>query len=233
MSTHNNLFDKSSLEYALSGGYAEKARVLECISNGQAENVDATLKQYLSHLLDLLQDDMQRCRDAMYFVWAQFNMAATRAGLSEFLVSDIQDKYYRRLESCTCVSEALRLCAQQARELTEDVAALRREQSYTRTVSLCCAYVHDHIYERLSVESIAEALHFGKSYLSHKFSEETGTTVLEYIHREKINEAKILLHSHIPISDIAAELCFSSQSHFTSVFKRITGMTPMQFRKKK
>ncbi len=170
MSTHNNLFDKSSLEYALSCGYAEKARVLECISNGPAENVDATLKQYLSHLLDLLQDDMQRCRDAMYFVWAQFNMAATRAGLSEFLVSDIQDKYYRRLESCTCVSKALRLCAQQARELTEDVAALRREQSYTRTVSLCCAYVHDHIYERLSVESIAEALHFGKSYLSHKFS---------------------------------------------------------------
>ena len=231
MSTHDNLFGANALGYTLSGGYEEKAELLDCISSGCTDGLEAILHRYLSHLLDLVQGSVQSCKDALYFVWAQFNMAVTRAGIGEFHARDIQDKYYRQLEYAASVDEALRLCAQQARELTESVTEVKREFRYTRAVSMCCSYINDHIYEKLTVESVAEALHFGKSYLSHKFSEETGTTLLDYIHRKNIDEAKLLLRSHIPIADIAAELRFSSQSHFTAVFKRLTGMTPTQFRK--
>ena len=107
---------------------------------------------------------------------------------------------------------------------------MRQELSYSEPAASCCAYIREHIYEKLTVDGIADALHFDKSYLSHRFHEETGVTILAFIHREKIEEAKLLLRSHIPISDISEELGFSLQSHFTAVFKRFTGITPHKFR---
>ena len=230
MSAIENLFGSSAVEYTESGGYDQKAALLECISSGDAERIEGVVKRYIEHLRDFVQDDMGCARDAMYFVWAQFNLAATRAGLSEYVASDIHKGYYRRLESAENTEEILAMCRQHAVDLCKAVSNVRRELGYSEPVAACCAYIREHIYEKLTVDGLSEALHFGKSYLSHRFREETGVTILEFIHREKIEEAKLLLRSHIPISDIAEELGYSSQSHFTDVFKRLAGMTPHRFR---
>ncbi len=230
MSTIENLFGSNADAYTESGGYEQKTELIECISAGDMESVDKISGLYLEHLKDLVRDDLHCARDAMYFVWAQFNLAATRAGLSEYTAHDIHKEYYGRLENAESTGEILDLCKRHAAELCEAVSKVRREKSYSQPVAACCAYIREHIYERLTVDGLSEALHFGKSYLSHRFREETGITILEFIHREKVEEAKLLLRSHIPISDIAEELGFSSQSHLTAVFKRTTGMTPHKFR---
>lgn len=233
MSTIENLFGSSAREYTETGGYDQKAELLECISTGNLEYLENVTQRYIDHLRDLVQGDMDCARDAMYFVWAQFNLAATRAGLSEYLANDIHKKYYSMIEAAQNVEEILSMCKQHAVDLCKAVSSIHRELSYSEPVATCCAYIREHIYTKLTVDEVSEVLHFGKSYLSHRFREETGVTILEFIHREKIEEAKLLLRSHIPISDISEELGFSSQSHFTSLFKRFTGMTPHKFRSKR
>lgn len=52
----------------------------------------------------------------------------------------------------------------------------------------------------------------------------------EFILKEKISAAKLLIKKHIPLVQIAESLGFSSQSHFTKQFKRETGMTPNQYK---
>ena len=81
MSAIENLFGSSAVEYTESGGYDQKAALLECISSGDAERIEGVVKHYIEHLRDFVQDDMGCARDAMYFVWAQFNLAATRASM--------------------------------------------------------------------------------------------------------------------------------------------------------
>ena len=72
---------------------------------------------------------------------------------------------------------------------------------------------------------------YAEIYLSRKFRQEMGITVTAYIIRQKIELAKQLLRAdNTPISDIAEQLCFSTQSYFSEQFRRVTGLTPGEYR---
>lgn len=69
------------------------------------------------------------------------------------------------------------------------------------------------------------------SYLSKLFAKEMHISVKAFILKDKITTAQnILLFSDFPISKIAASLGFSSQSAFTTAFRRLNGITPLQYR---
>lgn len=135
MSTIENLFGSSAQAYTESGGYDQKSELLQCISAGNLEQVGSVAERYIEHLRDLVKDDMDCARDAMYFVWAQFNLAATRAGLSEYQAHDIHKEYYSRMECSQNVEETLDLCRQHALELCEAVSNVRHEQGYSAAVA--------------------------------------------------------------------------------------------------
>lgn len=131
MSTIENLFGSSARAYTESGGYDQKAELLECISFGDLERVADVTDRYIRHLRDLVRDDIDCARDAMYFVWAQFNLAATRGGLSEYQAHDIHKGYYSRLEHTDSVEETLNMCRQHTVELCKAVSIVRQELSYS------------------------------------------------------------------------------------------------------
>ena len=68
-------------------------------------------------------------------------------------------------------------------------------------------------------------------YFSRLFARETGKKVSEYITDAKVRTAmNMLAHSDYSIMDIALSLGYSSQSAFTTVFKKHTSMTPKKYR---
>lgn len=83
----------------------------------------------------------------------------------------------------------------------------------------------------IKVSDMAKALEISRPYLCSHFKEITGITLSHYILTEKVNEAKrLLLFTDKSLSDISMHLAFSSQSHFQTVFKKITGKTPLGYR---
>jgi AraC-like DNA-binding protein len=79
--------------------------------------------------------------------------------------------------------------------------------------------------------SIAKQLNISPSYLSNKFKEETGETLKTFIARQKIEEAKnLIVYSDLSIGEIYSVLNFHDQSYFIKVFKKLTGLTPKQFK---
>ena len=93
-----------------------------------------------------------------------------------------------------------------------------------------CRFRH-HISERIGADEVADALYMSRPYLSARFIRETGMSLTDYILREKTEEAKKLLrYTDKPILAVSEYLGFSSQSHFTRVFKKITGLTPGKYR---
>jgi len=83
-------------------------------------------------------------------------------------------------------------------------------------------------------EDIAQFVHFHPSYLSRFFRKKTGWSLSEYIVRQRIEHAKLMLaQSDLRIGHIMNQLGYDNLSHFTRTFKKMTGYTPLQYRNKK
>jgi len=89
-----------------------------------------------------------------------------------------------------------------------------------------------HLKEGLpTVNYLSGKLSVSTRYLSDLLRQETGKTALEHIHIYIIKEAKnLLLSSENNVSGIAYDLGFESPSYFTRLFKKIVGVTPVQYR---
>jgi AraC-like DNA-binding protein len=93
------------------------------------------------------------------------------------------------------------------------------------------AFIRARFAERISVADVAEAAHLSPNYLSSVFKEATGQTVLDEIHRLRLDEARSrLAESDDSIKEIAMALGFESQHYFSRFFRRATGMTPSEYR---
>ncbi len=87
--------------------------------------------------------------------------------------------------------------------------------------------------EQLSINSIANSLHVSTSYLSRIFKKKTGMTCVEYITRKRIEKAKwLLINTDIKQHQIAQEIGYSNVYYFSIHFKKVTGETPGQYRKR-
>ena len=93
-------------------------------------------------------------------------------------------------------------------------------------------YMHAHISEQLSVNSIAEHCKVSISKLKRIFSVKYSIGVHEYFINLKVCRAIQLLRDGVNISQITDFLGFSSQPYFSTCFKRETGLTPSEYKNK-
>lgn len=83
-------------------------------------------------------------------------------------------------------------------------------------------------------DALAQHLHKDYSTLSKLFSKVEGITIEKYILHQKVEKVKELLsYGEQTISEIAFEMNYSSSAHLSNQFKKVTGMTPTQFKKLK
>ncbi len=88
-----------------------------------------------------------------------------------------------------------------------------------------------YIYQDISVEDFCHEMQYSKSYLSRIFLNEYGCTIHEYITSAKIKEAKTLIREQTyNFTQISDMLCFSNPLYFSRVFKKITGMSPSEYK---
>lgn len=94
-------------------------------------------------------------------------------------------------------------------------------------------YISEHIAGSPSIEEVAACSGYSESHFKMKFKKATGIPPAEYINLKRIEYSKWLLsHTNQSISDIGNRLNFSTSSYFCSSFKKYTGYTPKEYRKK-
>jgi len=92
-------------------------------------------------------------------------------------------------------------------------------------------YLRDTFQDKFELEHVAKVAGLSKYHLERVFKKATGMHLHTYAMSLRIDRAKQLLSSiNKPILDIALELGFSDQSHFTNAFKRFTGTSPRSYR---
>lgn len=160
--------------------------------------------------------------------------AAIDGGVAPQKAFSMSDVFISNIERMTQVLPIQAAVVEYEREFARAVEQVKHDSEHNRYVERAKEYVAEHIDESIRVVQIGEALGINENYLTVLFHKYEGITLQHYIRKEKVRQAKeLLLYSSYSCSEIAALLCFSKQSHFSSAFKREVGMTPAKYRESK
>lgn len=113
------------------------------------------------------------------------------------------------------------------------LVAEARGKTYPLPIQRALKYIHQNLYEKISLKDVASFSRVHPNYLSSLFKAEVGININEYMRKTKIDEAKkLLLDYDYSILEISEMLEYNSPSYFCRVFRTETGSTPKSFREK-
>lgn len=93
------------------------------------------------------------------------------------------------------------------------------------------SYINDHFNQPLKLEDLARQFGVSVSYLSHKFAKYTGRSVYDYILYRRVLQAKEMINAGANLNETAYRCGFGDYSSFLRCFKKMSGMTPKNYRK--
>jgi transcriptional regulator GlxA family with amidase domain len=92
-------------------------------------------------------------------------------------------------------------------------------------------YIETHLQEKISIEHLSASLSVGRRNFDRRFIKATGNTPIEYTQRVKIEAAKKAFESsRKTINEVMYDVGYSDMKAFREIFKRITGMSPLEYR---
>ncbi len=101
------------------------------------------------------------------------------------------------------------------------------------TIRRAQEYIEQHYMERITVEHLADVLATGRRSLERRFKAATTNTVTEYIQRVKIEAAKKSFETKRDnINEVMYSVGYTDPKAFRSVFRRVTGLSPVEYRNK-
>jgi AraC-like DNA-binding protein len=92
-------------------------------------------------------------------------------------------------------------------------------------------HIQLHLHENLTVSYLAQRANLNDDYFSRSFFRYTGQRPLTHLHEKRIERAQYLIATtNLPFTEIAEKTGFESLSYFTKIFKKVTSLTPGQYR---
>lgn len=182
----------------------------------------------------MAREQLRQVKNTFIVTTAEASRAAIRGGMDVEDALTSSDAYIQECEMMTDGSQITKLQYDMVLFYTQQVQRIRRANYASELVKNVANYIQHHLSETITTEQIAEHLFLSRQHLSRKFTQEAGIPLAAFVRNEKIEEGKRLLrYTDRSASVIAAYLGFSSQGHFSKVFKDTTGMTPGEYREKK
>lgn len=138
--------------------------------------------------------------------------------------------YFRQIDQAIYARDAISIIEQFIQE-TESVIN-GSDYSVNPSFHRLLNYIQEHYAEPITLTEVAKRFHFNPSYLSSYFSANNSEGFSEYLNKIRVDKAKeMLVSTNESISEISDQVGYSDQSYFTKVFKKMTGISPSQYRK--
>ena len=99
-----------------------------------------------------------------------------------------------------------------------------------RALGLTHEYIVENLGEHVTLNDLAQVIGLSRFHFARQFRRSTGESPMRYVQRCRIESAKRLLrHGELLMTEIAVNVGFCDQSHFSRSFIKLVGMTPREF----
>lgn len=218
--------------------YDQEVRELDSIRHGDVEMFNRSLAEtYRGEVGQLAKNQVRQAKNIAICVIALASRAAISGGMIPEEAFSMVDGYIMKIEDMNNAVKIDSMMRQAEYEFAECVAEIHKNQQKNEQKNELVEWTKNYIYQNLHsdivIGEIGQKIGVNTSYLSDLFHKVEGTTIQQYIRKEKIRLAENMLrYSDYEIKEIASYLSFCSQSYFGNIFRQQTGMTPARYRKK-
>ncbi len=219
------------------GTYQFEQQMLTMIQNGDAEKLEqlflATASSPTVQEGKVAETPLRQAKN-IFIGWATMigKAAAIPGGLDIEQTYQLIDTYIQECEKMQSEDAIKNLQYNMPIDFARRVAQQKLPANISHEVYTCMQFINSHINEPIQTEDVVAFSGMSRAYLFRKFQQELGMGIGAYIAQCRIQEAKSLLRfTEKSLGEISSYLCFSSQSHFQTQFKRNVGQTPVQYRK--
>ena len=152
---------------------------------------------------------------------------------ASLLPPDIGENYEQMLKSCNDGGSPFEVLECFYKILCKVVPLLKfKPTAYDSRITSAIEYIEQNYQKPLTVDELAAHSNMSASRFFPRFKKEVGATPVEYINRYRVNRAILLLisDSELSVEDIAERTGFESSAYFRRVFKKMTGLSPREYR---
>jgi two-component system response regulator YesN len=220
--------NKSIIEFR----YKQEKILINAIAKGDKEELKSISTDVgnFFNLPDRIPESPIRSSKNLLFVLNTLcRIAAEKGGVHPVYINNISEKLAIMIERAPNLPYLKKLSSTMINEYC-DLVIMFSTLEYSSIVKKAVDYINLNLETELTLCEIAEELSVNSSHLSRKFKKDTGMTVVDYINRQRVEEAKLYLKSEdVSITEVAYMVGFNDLNYFGRVFKKITSMTPSQF----
>ena len=208
----------------------EKERdLLVKVRTGDEAGARALLNQLMGYVFFSEGGSVETVRLHGMELAALLSRVAMDGGVRSEHIHDLNIRFVCLTDPGKTMEELCYLLKEMAESFMEK--AFSETGTANRYVKAAIAYVSEHYHERLTMSQTAQAAGLSGGHFSRLFKKCMGITFREHLCRVRVEESKRLLRTtNDTLGQIAVAVGFPDQSYYCKVFKRITGVSPGQFR---
>jgi len=214
--------------------YREESERFHLLLNGDMRAVEESSRLLSSEMQGTLSKDPLRNAKYLFVVnTGLLTRYMIEGGIPQETIYATSDLYIQRADTAKSIDEVNSLNRELWTFCVDLVKKHIKSEHYSKAVYICLDYIDTHFNQKITLKDLSDRTGLNACYLAVLFKKETGVTFGNYLTDYRVDVSKALLsktdHSY---SRIAYSLGFCSQSHFTQVFRKRTGLTPKQYRMK-
>lgn len=206
--------------------------LLNAVSQGNIEAAEKTFPWLLSGNMEKSNLSFRKMKLFAHSLNVKCETVLLSGDIHPFYVKKLSAELEEQIEKESKCSELEGVCYQILQKYCQLVNHCRLP-NHSKTVRDAVNYIQLHVCEPLTLAVLAEKLGKSRPFLSSEFKKETRKTITEYIHEYKMQYAAMLLYlPDISIQDVAIQVGINDVSYFIKMYKKYTGLTPGEYRKK-
>ena len=225
-----NLIDWTEYGFVVGGEAQDGIRGLERIERLKPDLIVSDIRMPGMDGLELLERLREKGIGAeVIFVsgYSDFEYArrALRFGCTDYLLKPIEEK-----ELTECLIKLKKKLDLEKEEKTEPKEEYRSENSMVKEI---LAYIQEHLCSQITLQDLSAQFHISDSYASNLIKKKTGKGFLEHLMDLRIQKAQQLLATtNDSIEKIAGSVGYSDYFYFCKVYKKATGISPAEYRRR-
>jgi len=210
----------------------DPAGILDAIRAGNTEKI--------LHESDKAVNILSKCSNRTYLKNICLEIIVSSTRLYNEVYGSIEDVFedglipFEKIVNCSTAAELFDMVKSTMEKMSQCIFNLRHSQT-RKVITKAFEYINTHFNEDISLNDVANHIYMSPWYFSKLFKKESGETFSEFLLKTRIENAKMFLKSNLELKtyEIAEKVGFNDPRYFGQIFRKVTGLTPSEYRESK